>query len=75
MNVREFEHKYRKKIDIPFEDNEYSEYRSFLKETGRKAGPWVHRLILDAMASEKAIRSNKTQIDTAAFEPQVEAKS
>jgi hypothetical protein len=43
----------RERIDVSFSAQEKAEYRSFLESTGRKAGPWVKALILDAMSREK----------------------
>ncbi len=49
MEVRNVVQEIYRKIDIPFTPDEYALFRSFLKATGRKAGPWVRTLILRAM--------------------------
>jgi len=36
-------------VDIPFSAEESSRFRFFLKETGRKAGPWFRALAIRAM--------------------------
>jgi hypothetical protein len=40
------------KIDIPFTPEEAALFRTFLKSTGRKRGPWIRTLVLAALKSE-----------------------
>jgi hypothetical protein len=40
------------KVDIPFEGDESSRYRKYIKNTGRAQGPWIRTLILRAMDAE-----------------------
>lgn len=62
----------RLKIAIPFDEKEAYQFKDFMKQTGRKAGPWVRTLILRAISDEVTIRTGKTQID---FEAMKEAQS
>jgi len=41
-------------VDIPFAPEEALRFRAFLKETGRKAGPWMRTLALRAMDEDEA---------------------
>lgn len=41
------------RVDLPLDNQEESLFRSFLRETGRKAGPWVRSVVLDAIKKEK----------------------
>ena len=43
------------KVDIPFTPAESARFRTFLKDTGRKAGPWVRTVVLAAMEAREAI--------------------
>jgi hypothetical protein len=40
-------------IDLPFSPDESVRFRSFLKATGRKAGPWMRTLAIRAMDAEE----------------------
>jgi hypothetical protein len=51
----------RQKVDIPFTVEEAASFRSFLKSTGRKAGPWMRLLAIRAMDMEKGIGDGSGQ--------------
>ena len=40
------------KLRIPLQKDERDEFQAFIASTGRKAGPWVRTLILQAIANE-----------------------
>ena len=44
------------KLTAPMSLDEYEEVYRFLKKTGRKIGPWVRVLIVDAIKKEEEVR-------------------
>lgn len=44
--------------DIPFSPEEAERFRNFLRETGRKAGPWLRALAISAMDEADGISSS-----------------
>lgn len=60
------ERKYEKKaprnaLNVPFTAEETAAFRAFLKNTGRKAGPWLRLLALRAMAMEQGMGDGSGQ--------------
>ncbi len=51
------------KVSIPMCDDEIKNLNNYLKSTGRKAGPWLRVLILQAIEQDKALMSGMSQVD------------
>ena len=43
-----------RKVDLPFSPEEADRFRAFLENTGRKAGPWLRILAIQAMEREES---------------------
>lgn len=61
-------------IRVPLTDGEFADFRAYLKSTGRKAGPWLRVLILQAIEQDKALMSGMSQVDMDFIERAKQAK-
>lgn len=51
-----------KRVEVPFENQkEVRAFEKFLMETGRKRGPYIRRLIIDAMSRDGLDKSVQGQ--------------
>jgi hypothetical protein len=41
------------RVDLPFDGTERLEFQEYLKKTGRKAGPWLRVLALEAIEKDR----------------------
>jgi len=62
------------KTSIPMSEDEIQKLDSYLKSTGRKAGPWLRVLILQAIEQDKALMSGMSQVDMDFIERAKQAK-
>jgi hypothetical protein len=53
MDVAKQQQDSREKLSIPFTGIEKTRFHSFLKASGRKAGPWMRTLAIRAMDAEE----------------------
>jgi hypothetical protein len=51
--------------------DEATRLKTFLEQTGRKAGPWAKTLVTRALDEDASIQAGRTQIDAAALRDMV----
>jgi hypothetical protein len=62
MDVAKQQHDSREKLSIPFTGIEKTRFHTFLKATGRKAGPWMRTLAIRAIDAEEGRSDGSGQV-------------